>query len=117
MTVEQISPPRQDQVEEAPVTVTGVIDMVKAYALQETVGPLKGAGKWLAMGIAGSAALGIGLSLIVLGILRLIQAEWRYAADGALSWIPYLVALIVAVGFAAIALTRINRDRLNKEPK
>jgi hypothetical protein len=117
MTVEQISPPRRDEGTEAPTSVTGVIDMVKAYALQETLGPLKGAGKWLAMGVAGAASLGIGLSLIVLGVLRLIQAEWRYAADGALSWIPYLVALLVAVGFAAIAITRINRDSLNKEPK
>jgi hypothetical protein len=117
MTVEQISPPRQEHVDEPPTSVTGVVDMVKTYALQETLGPLKGAGKWLAMGIAGSAALGAGLSLIVFGILRLIQAEWRYAADGALSWIPYLAALLVAVAFAAIAVSRINRDRLNKEPK
>jgi len=38
-----------------------------------------------------------------------------YAANGALSWIPYLVALLVAAGFIAIAISRINRNSLNED--
>ena len=39
------------------------------------------------------------------------------SATGSWSWVAYLIALVVTVGFAAIAVTRINRDSLNKEPK
>ena len=32
-----------------------VIDFVKTYAKQETVGPLKGAGRWLGFGAGGAS--------------------------------------------------------------
>jgi hypothetical protein len=118
MTAQQTRPPRDDdRVGTAPDSIGEVVDMVKGYAMQETLGPLKGAGKWLAMGAAGAALLGVGLSLIILGILRLVQFEWTRSAEGALSWLPYLIALIVAAAFIALAISRINRDSLNKEPK
>src|SRR3954447_15226277 len=110
MTAQQTRPPRDDGATNAPDSVGEVVEMVKAYALQETVGPLRGAGKWLAWGAAGAALLGLGLSLVVLGILRLLQVEWTRAATGALSWLSYLVALLVTVAFAVIAISRINRD-------
>jgi hypothetical protein len=114
MTAQQTRPPRDDRADDAD-SVGEVVDLVKAYALQETVGPLKGAGKWLAMGAAGAALLGLGLSLLVLGLLRLLQTEWTTVAEGSWSWVPYLIALVVAVAFAALALSRINKDSLNKE--
>ncbi len=117
MTVQQTRPPRDDRGADAPASVGDVVELVKAYATQETLGPLKGAGKWLAMGTAGAALLGLGLSLIVLGILRLVQTEWVRSATGLLSWVAYLIALIVCVAFAALAISRINRDSLNKESK
>jgi uncharacterized membrane protein YidH (DUF202 family) len=116
MTAQQTRPPRDDSAADAD-SLGEVVDMVKAYALQETVGPLKGAGKWLAMGAIGAFLLGVGLSMIVLGLLRLMQVEWTTSATGSWSWVAYLIALVVTVGFAALALTRINRDSLNKEPK
>jgi len=91
--------------------------MVKAYALQETVGPLKGAAQWLMWGVAGAFCLGIGLSMILLGVLRLVQVEWTRSARGALSWLAYLIALVLCVVFIILAIQRINRDSLNKEPK
>src|SRR4051794_4166744 len=102
MTVQQTSPPRQDLANEAPTTIGGVIDLVRAYAKQETVGPLRGAARWLMWGVAGAFCLGLGLSLIVLGILRLVQAEWTRSARGALSWLAYLIALVVCAGFAIL---------------
>jgi hypothetical protein len=117
MTVQQTSPPRQVSPDEAPTTITGVIDLLKAYAKQETVGPLRGAAKWLMWGVVGALCLALGLSMIVLGILRLVQAEWARSARGSFSWLAYLIALVVCVGFAALAFSRINRDSLNKEPK
>lgn len=115
MTVQQTSPPRHVSPDEAPTTITGVIDLVKEYAKQETVGPLKGAGQWLMWGVAGAISLALGLSMIVLGILRLLQTEWHRSARGSFSWLAYLIALVVCVAFAALAFSRINRDSLNKE--
>ena len=43
--------------------------------------------------------IGTGLALVLLGLLRLIQTEWDRAASGALSWIAYLIVLIVCVLF------------------
>jgi hypothetical protein len=116
MTAQQTRPPRDDRAADAD-SIGEVVDLVKAYALQETVGPLKGAGKWLAMGAIGALLLGLGLSLVVLGLLRLLQVEWTTVATGSWSWVSYLIALVVTVGFAAIAISRINKDSLNKEPK
>ena len=45
------------------VSVGDIIDYVKDYAKQETLGPLKGAGNWLGYGFAAAAALGLGLVL------------------------------------------------------
>ncbi len=107
--------PRQEV--QGPTTVGGVVELVKAYAKQETLGPLKGAGRWLAMGAIGAALLGLGLALLILGLLRLLQAEWTRSATGSLSWLAYLIVLVVCVALAVLAITRINRDRLNKETK
>ncbi|MEL6893357.1 MAG: hypothetical protein AAFP84_17325, partial [Actinomycetota bacterium] len=52
-----------------------VIEYVKSYAKQETIGPLKGAGRWLAFGAAGAFALGLGLMIVLLGVLRAAQVE------------------------------------------
>lgn len=114
MTAQQSSPPPRH---EEPTSIAGVVDMVKAYAQQETLGPLKGAGRWLARGVAGAALLGLGLSIVTLGILRLVQTEWDRAARGSLSWLAYLVAFVICVAFLVLAVTRINKDSLNKEPK
>ena len=110
-------PPRDDGTANAADSIGDVVELVKAYAKQETLGPLKGVGTWLAMGAAGAALLGLGLSLVVLGVLRLVQVEWTRSATGALSWLSYLIALIVCLGFTVLAISRINRDTLNKESK
>ena len=97
-----------------PPTVDDTIELVKAYAEQETIGPIKGAGRW--MGLAGALTLGIGLSLVLLGLLRLLQTEWTRSATGDLSWVAYAIVLIVCVGLIALVVSRINKPSLNKEP-
>jgi hypothetical protein len=92
-----------------------VITLVRDYAKQETLGPLKGAGKWIGYGVAGSVLLGIGLFLVLLGLLRVIQAEWDRAASGALSWVAYLIVLIVCVLLIVVTVSRIKQPSLNKE--
>ncbi len=94
-----------------------VVEFVKTYARQETVGPLKGAGKWIAVGSAAALCLGIGLMLLMLGLLRLIQSEWEDVTDGRLSWIPYLIVLVVTAGLLVLTISRISKTYLNKEAK
>lgn len=103
---------RRDQ-----ASVGEVIDYVKTYARQETVGPLKGAGRWIAMGAAGAISLGLGLSLLLLGLLRLVQSEWSDIADGRLSWLPYLIVLVATVILLGLSAMQINKTFLNKEDK
>ena len=100
---------------EDPASVGEVVEFVKAYAEQETVGPLKGAGRWIGYGAGAAIALGIGLSLILLGLLRLIQSEASDIADGRLSWLPYTIVLLVALLMIALAVMQINKTFLNKE--
>ena len=94
-----------------------VVDFVKAYAKQEGVGPLKGAGRWIAFGAAGAFALGLGLFFLMLGLLRVLQTEWDRSATGSLSWLAYLIVLVVTVVLLAFTLLRIKKTTLNNEPK
>jgi cytochrome c biogenesis protein CcdA len=93
-----------------------LVNYVVAYAKQETLGPLKGAGRWLALGTAAAFALGIGLLLVLLGALRLLQTEWDWAAEGSWTWLAYVIVLALCVGVIGLAVSRIKRETLNKEP-
>ena len=82
-----------------PTLASELWDLVRAYAKQETIGPLKGIGRFIGFGLAGSLLLGLGLVLLALGGLRALQTETGDTFDGNWSWAPYL---IVVVGCAAI---------------
>jgi len=94
-----------------------VIDFVKAYAKQETIGPLKGAGHWLGFGVGAALAMGLGLVIVLFGVLRLLQTELDRVATGSLSWAAYGITLIVTLILLAITLMRVKKSTLNKEPK
>lgn len=93
-----------------------VFDLVRDYAKQETLGPLRGAGRWLALGAAGSLLLGLGLLLVLLALLRLLQTETSAFAGG-FSWAPYAIVFAVALAWTGFALSRIRKATLGKEPK
>jgi hypothetical protein len=86
-----------------------VIDLVKTYAKQETLGPLKGIGRKIGLGLAGALSLGVGLLLISLGLLRLVQTKIPRIAQGAWSWVPYCIVFTFCVLVTAFALSRISK--------
>jgi hypothetical protein len=95
-----------------------MFQLVKDYARQETLGPLRGAGRWLAFGTAGALFLGIGSAFIVLGVLRLVQTEFAPTFRGRwMSLLPYAIALFVAVLIIVVAVSRIFKTSLNKEQR
>jgi hypothetical protein len=78
------------------------------YLKQEVVEPLRGLGRFLYMGIAGSFFLAFGLLLILLGVLRLLQTETGTALTGDWSWVPYAVVVVLGIGIIAVAAWRIQ---------
>lgn len=97
------------------MSISGVVDYVKTYAKQETLDPLKNAGRFLGFGAIGALLLGIGLSLISLGLLRLVQTEFDNLARGGWSFIPYVIVLVACVIVIGLAVLRIKKPSLNKE--
>lgn len=97
-------------------SVGEVFDLVRDYAKQETLGPLKGAARWLLLGSVGSLLLGTGLLIVLIALLRLLQTEMS-VFDGAFSWAPYGIVVFVALVWTGMALSRIKKATLGKEPK
>lgn len=92
-----------------------MVQLVKDYARQETVGPIRGAGRWMAFGAAGAVLIGVATILLMLAAVRMLQTETD-AFDGRwMSLIPYVIAIVIAGTVIAIAITRIARRSLQKE--
>jgi hypothetical protein len=98
-----------------PNSIGDLIDTVKTYAKQQTLGPLMGAGRWLAFGVAGAIVIGIGLSLLLLGLLRVLQTELDDQLDGNWSWAPYAITLVVALAVIGIVLSRVSKSTLQQK--
>lgn len=91
---------------------TDVVDLVVAYARQETIGPLRGAGRWILWGLVSMAFVSVGMVLLVLGGLRLIQDLTGSALSGGFSWVPYGITAVFAGVVVAIALGQIRKGDL-----
>ena len=89
-----------------------VVDLVVAYAKQETIGPLRGAGRWILWGLVSMVFMALGMVLLSLGVLRLVQDLGGNTLDGALSWIPYVVGLVASACVVGFALTRVRSPHL-----
>ena len=98
--------------------IAETIDLLKAYVRQETIGPLRGAGRWLGLGIAGAMALGLGLVFLMLALLRVLQTEAAETFDGNWSWVPYAITLVACALVGALAVSRVRKQTLQrKEPR
>lgn len=92
--------------------VAEVADLLKAYVRQELLGPLRGAGRWVSMGLAGSLALVVGVVMLLLSLLRALQTETGTAFTGNLSWIPYLIAVGALLVVIAALLRQVTKKGL-----
>jgi uncharacterized membrane protein len=108
--------PEEPQASSNPATqITTTVELVKTYARQETVGHLKGVGRWVGYGLAGAICLSIGIVLLVVGLLRLLQDVGDDVFYGFWSIVPYLIALLVCALVVALALSRVQATDLHRQ--
>ncbi len=89
-----------------------VVDTIIEYAKQETIRPLKGAGRWLAFGLMAAGLIGFGICLLLLGLLRLLQTMTGTAFSGSWSFAPYAIVFVVSLCLIFLTLSRVNRRSL-----
>ena len=94
-----------------PTLASELFALVRDYAKQETLDPIKGLGRFIAFGVAGSVLLGIGLVLLIVALLRALQAETGTALTGNWSWAPYVITLFVTAILAIVTASRISARR------
>lgn len=89
-----------------------VVELVVAYAKQETLGPLRSLGRFVLFGLLGAVATTVGGFLLSLALVRALQTELSGSLGGNLSWVPYLGGIVVAMGFVAVSvLLMVRRPR------
>lgn len=94
--------------------VTDLVESVKQYARQETVEPLKGAARWVAVGSLAALSLGLAMVFLALAVLRLSQDLGGTVLDGSWSFVHYLITLLVVSGLVALSFSRISQRSLAK---
>ena len=99
-----------------PVDQVGdLFDSVKQYARQETLEPIKGAVRWVAVGTLAALCLGLALVFGALGILRLSQDLGGTTLDGSWSFLHYFITLCVVAILVAVTFSRVSRRSLAKD--
>lgn len=94
-----------------PQVATELVDLVKAYAQQETLEPLRQLGFYLAWGLAGALLLGLGAIFLAMSALRALQFETGGTFTGKLVWIPYFIVVAGLAVTAAIAWSMRSKKR------
>lgn len=91
-------------------TVQRDLDEIKKLALryikEETIQPLKEMGRFVLWGAVGSLLVGFGYFLLLFGALRFLQEQFK-VLDGTLSWIPYLIVVVLAALIIGLTVWRI----------
>jgi hypothetical protein len=104
-------PEAKGKASETKTELTELVGLIKAYALQETVGPLKRIGRTLAFGAAAAFMFGIAAVLSLVAVLRVLQSETGHVFAGEWSWAPYLLTIAAAAVILAVAAALGLRNR------
>jgi flagellar biosynthesis protein FliQ len=86
------------------------LDEIKTLALryikEETIQPIKEMGRFVLWGAVGSLLVGFGYFFLLFGALRFLQDQFK-VLDGTLSWIPYLIVVVLAAMVIGLTVWRI----------
>ena len=91
-----------------------LVDLVIAYAKQETLEPLKGLGKKAALGLGGALLLGIGGIFCSVAALRAMQSETEFFEEHNLSYVPYFLTVVILVVLSLIGWVGLGPGKKNK---
>ncbi|MEQ1786755.1 MAG: phage holin family protein [Acidimicrobiales bacterium] len=100
-----------DSPKSIPQVASELWEMSTAYAKQETIDPLKGLGRFLGYGLGGAVVFGLGSVLLLLAALRALQTETSTAFTGNLSWVPYLIVVLLAAALIGLVVWRIVKRK------
>lgn len=100
---------KQQQEKGTADVVSDLWQLVRDYAKQETIDPLKSIGRFLGFGMAGALLLGLGLVFTGLAILRGLQEETGAHLTGSWTWVPYVVALVISAVVIALSIRAISK--------
>ena len=93
-----------------PTVINELKELTISYAKQETIDPIKAAGRFAGYGVLGSFVLFLGVSLVGLAGLRALQTETGSTFTGNWSWAPYLIMTAVLGVLAALLFRQIKKD-------
>jgi len=96
----------------SPSSQEDVLDLVVAYAKQETIEPLRGALRWILWGLASMAFICTGLVFIVLGVVRASQDVLGESFQQSWSFVSYFAGVLACGIVVAFALNSIKKDSL-----
>jgi hypothetical protein len=102
---------RPDDPKSIPQVATELWELTLAYAKQETVDPLRGLGRYLGFGVGGSVVFGFGSILLLLSMLRALQTETGTTFTGSLSWVPYLIVVLMAAVLVGLLVWRVVKRK------
>jgi hypothetical protein len=91
-----------------------LVDLVIAYAKQETLEPLKGLGKKAALGVGGAVLLGIGGVFCSMGALRAMQSETDFFERHNLSYLPYFLTVAILLMLSLIGWMGLGPGKKDK---
>ncbi len=87
-------------------------DLVKEYARQELLEPLRPIPRWIAFGVLGSVLLMISGISLTIAALRVLQEETGSTFGGSLSWVPYAITLFASIVILALLVRQIRKRTL-----
>ena len=90
---------------------TEAVDLVKAYARQETVAPLKNLKRFVGFGMAGGLCIALGIFFLALSGLRYMQTHrfFKQHLTGNWSWVPYMIVFFFGIAIAILFALRITK--------
>lgn len=91
-----------------------LVDLVIAYAKQETIEPLKGLGKKAALGLGGALLLGLGGVFASIGALRAMQTETDWFEEHNLTYLPYILTVIFLLVLSLIGWVGLGPGKKDK---
>ena len=94
-----------------PGDIGDAFNLVKAYAKQETLDPLRSVGGYLKFAVPGALLLAFGWLFLLIGLLRALQTE-LHAFDHGWSFVPYFIVLVVGALVAYLFARRVLKGDL-----